>query len=87
MGDLHSASVAQKVVVEEHAQWRNPDLKSRLDASQAPAVGGVDAATSAWVAEVCNRALGQKCTEEEEEMHGGLANAAEERKLNARKQS
>ena len=39
-GDLHPASDAQKEELKGHAQLRNPDLKSRLDATQAPAAGG-----------------------------------------------
>ena len=67
VGDLHPASVTQTEVLEGHAQLRNPDLKSRLDATQAPAAGGVEAR---------NRVLGEKWTGEEEKAHGDLANAA-----------
>ena len=50
VGDPLSAFVAEQEVAKEHAQWRNRDLKSRLNASAASVVGGVDAAISAWVA-------------------------------------
>ena len=40
VGGLHPASVAQKEVLKGHTQLRNRDLKSRLDATQAPAAGG-----------------------------------------------
>ena len=35
--------------------------------------GGLGAATSAWVADECNRVPGQERSEEEEELHGDAA--------------
>ena len=40
VGDLHVASVAGTAEAKEHAQWRNPDFKSRRDATEAPAAEG-----------------------------------------------
>ena len=43
VGALHLASVSDKEVAKEHAQWWNPDLEERLDATQpsaVPAMGG-----------------------------------------------
>ena len=75
--DLHLACVAEKEVVEEHAQWRNPDLDARWTATRAPGRGWmragakrVDSAISAWVAEEFNRALGQELTGEGESCMG-----------------
>ena len=47
----------------------------------------VHAAISARVADKCSRVLGQELTEEEEQMHGDLVSAAEERGFNAWKKS
>ena len=57
-GALRTASVADTGVAEEYAQWRNPELKSIIDANQASVVEGVDAAISARVADERNRASG-----------------------------
>ena len=48
-----------------HAQWWSPDLKSKMEASPSDAVEGVDGAISAWVADECNRVLGQELPQEE----------------------
>ena len=82
VGDPRLATVADKEVVKEHAQWRNPELKSRLDAAQASVVGGVCAATSA---EECHRTWGRELTEEEGKLQRGLASVAKERELSAQK--
>ena len=58
MGDLHLAPVSVKVVVKERSQWRTPELKSRLDATQASVAEGVDAANSACSEEECYRVFG-----------------------------
>ena len=47
-------------VVKEHAQWRNPGLKPQVEAHQSSFVEVVDGAVSAWVADECNRELGQE---------------------------
>ena len=86
MGDLHLASVADKEIAEEHAQWRHPDLEARRAATHDSAVEGVDAATSAWAAEERNRNSGQELSEAEGKWHACLARGAEENELNARKQ-
>ena len=65
-GDLQVACLAGKEVVKGHAQWRNPDLKARRDATPASPVEGVNAAITARIAEECDRVLGQELTEEEE---------------------
>ena len=60
-----------------------PEIQACWDATRASAVKGSDAAISARTAEECRRSVGQKITEEEEKLHGGLANAAKERGTNA----
>ena len=52
------------------AQWLNPDLVARWDATRASAVEGADAAIPVWIAAECNRALCGELTEEEEKLHG-----------------
>ena len=83
VGDLHVASVAGREVVKWHAQWRNPDWKSMLDATQASEAEGADNATSGWVSEESNRALRQELTEDAGNFYGDLARAAMDRELNA----
>ena len=48
---LRAASVADMEVVKRHAQWRNPELESRVDATQPSAVEGVGAAIFARYAD------------------------------------
>ena len=72
-GGLHLALVADKEAVKEDAYWRNPELQSRLVATQAPAAEGAGIASSAWVAEECNRVSGQDLTEGGGELHEELA--------------
>ena len=59
-----SASVADKEVVTGYAQWRRPEVKSRVGATRRSVAEGVGAATSARVAEKCNHELCQELTEE-----------------------
>ena len=51
---------ADKKVVKEHAQWRNPELMSRVDAAASSAAAGVDAAIPTRVADTFSRLLGQE---------------------------
>ena len=62
--------------VREHAQWRNPELKPQVEARQSSVVDGADGAEPAWVADECNRALGQELPPGEEDRHAGLVKAA-----------
>ena len=55
VGDLDSAFVAEMAVAMDRAQWSNPDLKA----------GGMDAVAPPWIAEGCNRVLGQGLSEEQ----------------------
>ena len=82
MGDLRLAVPSGKEVVTGRDQLRNPDLKPRLDATQAFAVEGVDATTAARVAEECNRVLAQEMSEEAENFYGDRGCAAKEGELN-----
>ena len=61
-----TALVADMAKVKEHARWRNPELKSRVDATQSSVAKRVDAAISLWVAEACNRVSGQELPDEGE---------------------
>ena len=57
---LRAAFVADKEVVQEHAQWRNPGLQSQVKASRPLAVDWAGAAISSWVADERNRVLAQE---------------------------
>ena len=70
------AFVAEEEVVEEHAEWRHPELKSRLGATQSSVVGEVDAATFPWVAGECNRVLRQESTGEGERLRADMGRDA-----------
>ena len=48
-----------------------------------PAVEGLGAANSPWVADERNRVLGQQLSEEGEELHAGLARDAKVKELDA----
>ena len=83
---LRAAFVSAKEVVKGHARRRHPELESRLDATRTSVLAGVDVAISAWVAEECNRVLGQEVTEEEAKFHSGMAREATEQESRAWKQ-
>ena len=72
------AFVADKEVVKERAQWRNPELRPRVEAPRwaESAAGRVEAAISAWVADKCNRVPGQVSSNEEEAAHADLLREA-----------
>ena len=67
-----------KEVAKEHAQWWQPEVQAKIDtrarmdpgASFLVDVGGP--ALSAWVAEECNRILGQELTDSEERTFSDL---------------
>ena len=58
--NLHVAFVADKELVEEGAQWWGPGMNARPNAATASPMEGVDAATSAWAADQCNKVLGKQ---------------------------
>ena len=64
-----------------HAQRWSPDLKPKMEASPSDAVEGADGAISAWVADACNRVLGQELPQEEGGMHAELAHEGKRREL------
>ena len=63
--DLHLAFAVDKEVVKEHAQWRRPatkakiDTHTRMDPGASAEVGGGGPALPAWVAEECNQICGR----------------------------
>ena len=67
----------------EHAQWRNPESKSKLDATQSSVAEGVDTAISDWVTVERNRVLVQELSGEEEKLRGDLARGAEVKEVHA----
>ena len=80
------ALVADKGVAAEHSQWRNPELKSWTDATRSSAMEGVEAATSARVAEERNRQLGKEIREDEEKSYVDMARGADATELKSRRQ-
>ena len=88
MGDLLLSSVADKDVVKGHAQWWRSDMKEKVDAQTRKDPGtsfardGGGPVLSAWVAAICNRALGQELTEAAERAHADLARKAKGREGN-----
>ena len=85
MDVLRLAFFADEEGVEDHAQERNREMESRLGTSQSPAVKAVDATISAWVAEECERALGEEFSGEKEQLRGDLARDAKIKELDVRK--
>ena len=70
VGDPYVAFVVDKEIVKGHASWRNPEIKARWDATQAPAVEKLGAAISVWTAGERRRDLGQQLREVEKESNG-----------------
>ena len=66
-GDVPAITTeADLAVVQANAPWWPPALKPEMEAGPLEAVEGVDGAISAWVADECNRGLGQELSQEEE---------------------
>ena len=88
MDALRSAPAAERDVLkgQEIKAKRNPAKKSRGDAAWPSVVEGVDAAIFAWVAEECNRRLGQESSKEEERSHVDVVGDGKEKEHDARKQ-
>ena len=77
------APAVDLAAAQAHAQWWSPDLKPKLEVIPSDVAEGVDGATSAWVADECNRALGQKLPKEGKEMRAELAQEGKRRELEA----
>ena len=83
------AFVTDKEVVKEHAQWRQPEMKAKIDTQTrmdpgAPfLVDGGGPVLSAWVAEKCKRISGKALAESEGRAHADLAQKAKVRELEA----
>ena len=59
-GDAQVTTLAVDLaVVNEHAQWWSSDLKPRFSLRTNQLAAGSDEAVSAWIADECNRILGQ----------------------------
>ena len=61
-----SSMAVDLAVVSAHAQWWSSDLKPQLTALSHQMVEGSDEAVNAWVADECDRVLGQELSVEEE---------------------
>ena len=66
------ASVIEKEVVKGRDHSWNSELKPQVEVSRPSAVGGVEAATSARVADECNRISGQEPSGDEETAHADI---------------
>ena len=81
-GDLHSAFVAGKEVVQQHAQWRHCAMKARIDTqsredpSVPSVIDGGGSVLTARVATKRNRVLRQELTEAEGRVHADLVRKA-----------
>ena len=62
---LRLALVVDKEVVDGRSQWWVPELKSRVGATRASVMEGVDTAISAQVEGECNRKTGQEISGED----------------------
>ena len=71
--------------VRGRARWRNPELKSRVDATQPSVVGGAGPTISARVVEEYNRVSGQELSKAEKQLHADMARAAKVKELDARR--
>ena len=49
--DIYPATVVEKDILKERAQWRNSEMTAHQDAAEASLLKGVDAAISAWAAD------------------------------------
>ena len=69
--------------VKDHAHWWYSELKSQVEASRSSAVGGLEVAIPARVADVCNRVFGQESSKEGEAARAGLVRTETGRDLDA----
>ena len=84
-GDVPATTMeVDLAVAHAHAQRWSPELKPKLEVNLSAAAEGVDGVISAWVADECNRILGQELPREAEEMRADLANEGKRRELAAR---
>ena len=67
----HLTFAVDKEIVEEHAQWRDPQMRAHCDVNHASPLGGADAAISAWAAEERKRVSSQELAEGKEKAHRG----------------
>ena len=75
-GDAPATKLAACLaVVYAHAVWWSPDLKPEIEAGQSLVAESVVGAISAWVADKCNRILGQELTLEEDAAHADSVQA------------
>ena len=58
-------------------------MKPQVEGLQSSVVEGADGAISAWVADGCNRALGQRLSLDYEKLHADLVREGELRELAA----
>ena len=85
-GALAAAPAVDTSVVKEHSQLWNPAMEPQVEAPQSSEVEGVDGAISAWLADECNRLLGQALSLDAEKMHADLVCERKLREMAARKQ-
>ena len=81
-GDVPATTMeVDLAATQAHAQWWARGLKPKLEVNPSAAAEGVGGAISAWVADECNRVLGQELPQEEEEMQADLAHEGKRREL------
>ena len=74
---LRLARAVGNGVAKAYSQRRNPETKSRADATRSSVADGVDAAISRWAAGDYNCVLGQESQWEEERLRAHLARGGE----------
>ena len=83
-GDAGASHVmVDLAVLKEHAQWWSSELKPHFSLLNHSLVDGSDNAISAWMAEECNRVLGQKLTTDEELHCPEMVQEGKQRELDA----
>ena len=87
MDDLHLGIELDKAIEERQKirKLRAPEMEKNWAVNHASPMEGEGAAFSPWAADERNKALGQKPSAKEGELHGNFVSAAEKRKLAARK--
>ena len=86
-GDAGASHVmVDLAVLEKHTQWWSSELKPHFNLWSHSLVDGSENAISAWMAEECNRVLGQELTPDEELQCPEMVQDGKERELNAWKQ-
>ena len=81
MAILHSALVADKEMVEHHGHCWDAVMRDGWGAVPSSPVDGVDAAISAWTANLCGETRGEELSLEEERKYAPPVSVVQQREL------